>query len=448
MLRTAIKMAALGAVCAGVYSGHANAADLGRTCCGDLEERISELEATVARKGNRVVSLQISGHIVRELLFWDDGDQSDIYVVDPGTTLASNFKLTGEAQIKPGWSAGFNVHIEVLSAQSLFVDQLNDDAGEDGLSALHTNVFLKSDQLGKLTIGKQSQASDNAAILADFSGTLVQANWVLFNGASLFLRPKDSGLSGAAGLEENRIGSLGFCQSLGLGIGADCNGVPLDAIRYDSPTIAGFSASAAWGEDDFWDVAARYAGEFGAFRLKTETAYSWVGDRDDGVDAEYFQIGAMVMHTPTGLFLYGAYGREESDGAFIDVSSAGLVLQEVPDNDHWYLKGGIRKQWSELGHTVFYGEYARYNNMFGGFSCDGTIGTTAIGGACAGGTEITGSELNRWGMGVVQEIDAASMSIWAKYVQLDTELDFIDGGSQTQDYETLHQFALGMMISF
>ncbi|NJR75018.1 MAG: porin, partial [Scytonema sp. CRU_2_7] len=175
MLRTAIKMAALGAVCAGVYSGHANAADLGRTCCGDLEERISELEATVARKGNRVVSLQISGHIVRELLFWDDGDQSDIYVVDPGTTLASNFKLTGEAQIKPGWSAGFNVHIEVLSAQSLFVDQLNDDAGEDGLSALHTNVFLKSDQLGKLTIGKQSQASDNAAILADFSGTLISS---------------------------------------------------------------------------------------------------------------------------------------------------------------------------------------------------------------------------------------------------------------------------------
>jgi hypothetical protein len=97
-------------------------------------------------------------------------------------------------------------------------------------------------------------------IRRDFSGSLVQANWVLFNGASFFLRPDDSGLSRAAGLETNRIGSLGFCQTLGLGIGADCNSVPLDAIRYASPTIAGLSASAYWGESDFADVAARYAG--------------------------------------------------------------------------------------------------------------------------------------------------------------------------------------------
>ena len=33
----------------------AQAADLGGDCCGDLEERIAELEATTARKGNRKV---------------------------------------------------------------------------------------------------------------------------------------------------------------------------------------------------------------------------------------------------------------------------------------------------------------------------------------------------------------------------------------------------------
>ena len=35
----------------------ARAADLGGDCCADLEERIAELEATAARKGNRKVSL-------------------------------------------------------------------------------------------------------------------------------------------------------------------------------------------------------------------------------------------------------------------------------------------------------------------------------------------------------------------------------------------------------
>ena len=41
----------------------ASAADLGGDCCADLEERIAELEATTARKGNRKVSLTISGWV-------------------------------------------------------------------------------------------------------------------------------------------------------------------------------------------------------------------------------------------------------------------------------------------------------------------------------------------------------------------------------------------------
>ena len=36
----------------------ANAADFGGDCCADLEERIAELEATTARKGNTKVKLR------------------------------------------------------------------------------------------------------------------------------------------------------------------------------------------------------------------------------------------------------------------------------------------------------------------------------------------------------------------------------------------------------
>ena len=39
------------------------AADLGSDGVADLEERIAELEATTARKGNRKVSLTISGYV-------------------------------------------------------------------------------------------------------------------------------------------------------------------------------------------------------------------------------------------------------------------------------------------------------------------------------------------------------------------------------------------------
>ena len=88
------------------------------------------------------------------------------------------------------------------------------------------------------------------------------------------------------------------------------------------PTAAARSAS--WGEDDFWDVAARYAGEFNGFKIAAAAAYSEATDSNtvDSIpqsgriaqhpDTEFFQVGAYVEHVPTGVFLYGAYGRLDS----------------------------------------------------------------------------------------------------------------------------------------
>ena len=56
----------------------------------------------------------------------------------------------------------------------------------------------------------------------------------------------------------------------------DCNGLTENVIRYDSPTFRGFSVSASWGEDDMWDVAARYSGEFNGFKLAVAAAYNEV----------------------------------------------------------------------------------------------------------------------------------------------------------------------------
>jgi hypothetical protein len=53
----------------------AKAADLGGDCCADLEERVAELEATTARKGNRKVSPTVSGWINEAVFGWDDGTE-------------------------------------------------------------------------------------------------------------------------------------------------------------------------------------------------------------------------------------------------------------------------------------------------------------------------------------------------------------------------------------
>src|SRR5262249_20883602 len=126
----------------------------------------------------------------------------------------------------------------------------------------------------------------------------------------------------------------------------DCNGLPLNSVRYDTPTFAGFSASASWGEDDFWDVALRYAGEFSGFKLAAAAAYAESTDDDIllGDGGQHFQVGAYVQHVPTGLFVYGAFSDFENDDADFE-------------SDNWYVKAGIRQRWTPLGHTVLYGEY-------------------------------------------------------------------------------------------
>ena len=91
------------------------AADLGDSCCADLESRVAELESTTARKGNRNVSLTISGYVAQEVTWWDDGGESNIYLHGLGPTQATHVKFTGEAQFAPGWTAGYTLRIQNLA---------------------------------------------------------------------------------------------------------------------------------------------------------------------------------------------------------------------------------------------------------------------------------------------------------------------------------------------
>ena len=97
---------AIAAVATALMGSSALAADLGGNCCADLEERIADLEATTIKKGNRKVSLTISGHVSAGVMYWNDGTQNDVYFGDPGNGT-SRFRFLGTAKIMPKLSAGF-----------------------------------------------------------------------------------------------------------------------------------------------------------------------------------------------------------------------------------------------------------------------------------------------------------------------------------------------------
>src|SRR3954464_12282704 len=109
-------LVAAGLLMGGLTAGSASAADLGGNCCADLEERIAELEATTARKGNRKVSLTVSGWVAEQVMWWDDGFEQNVYVGGIGRTLATHVKFTGQATISPGWTAGYVMQLEAIDS--------------------------------------------------------------------------------------------------------------------------------------------------------------------------------------------------------------------------------------------------------------------------------------------------------------------------------------------
>src|SRR6476620_6766535 len=94
-------LAAAGFLIAAPAVPSAKAADLGGDCCADLEERVAELEATTARKGNRKMSLTITGQVNRLIMFWDDGKMHGIYYGIDNVNSSSRFSFLGEASATP-----------------------------------------------------------------------------------------------------------------------------------------------------------------------------------------------------------------------------------------------------------------------------------------------------------------------------------------------------------
>jgi len=117
--------AALGLV---VGVGSARAADLGGNCCADLEERIAELEATTARKGNRKMSLTITGQVNRMIMAWDDGHTRGVYYGIDNINSSSRFSFLGEAAATPWLKFGFEIMLENEGVgTSTRVNQFNED---------------------------------------------------------------------------------------------------------------------------------------------------------------------------------------------------------------------------------------------------------------------------------------------------------------------------------
>jgi hypothetical protein len=280
--------------------------------------------------------------------------------------------------------------------------------------------------------------------------------------------------------------------------------------------------STSYGEDDMWDVAVKYAADWNSIKVSAAAGYTQLTDEGCNVnpvtgsgngrpfltppvpagctnsaisggggyphqnfrqDGQLFQVGASVLHVPSGLFVYGLYQRDEEDGTQFknfNFNTGRISDSAANETDVWYVKAGIKRAWMPAGATVIFGEWGQYNDQFRGICglpgntigsafggnpfvggnafCFTTlpVGVASNGNAINAGALVTGSEVQRWGIGVVQEIDSAAMHLFARWQHLDLDLDAVsvgnpgipDGRRLNTSFEGLDIFQVGGVIFF
>ena len=425
----------------------AAAADLGGDCCADLEERVAELEATTARKGNRKVSLTVSGWVNEAVFVWDDGTESNAYV-GTNSLEQSRFRFVGEAQIAPGYSAGYTLEIGVQGHPSNQWNQFSPSSSsstptsqDNALVVRKSNWWLKSKDYGKVTVGLEGTALYHLLDDADGANTRnfsdAQAGAV-YQGA-FKLRHNGAQIGTGTGLAWSNI-----LQGIDNGtVGQDGR---RNVVRYDSPTLAGFVLTASWGEDDDWGVALTYTNTWGDFKVLGKVGYGQNSDENfgcadkssaqpppatvAGTQCELFGAAATVMHVPTGLYVYGGYAQN-TDDHIRDVDPTAEDRSTM-----YFVQGGIEQKWLPVGKTTVFGEYRHDDG--------GSKLTTSLGGANG---HLQSTNIDFVGAGVVQNIEPATMDLYVLYRHADGDI-LGSGNVSSTSLDAFDMVIMGGLIRF
>lgn len=409
---------ALGVAAAAVWVTQAKAADLGGNCCADLEERIAELEATTVRKGNRKVTLRISGVVHKGILFHNNADLpgADKMSIHDGTTDPTRVRIEGEGKLNKDWAAGFVIEIAFAGGTARGLDtgkgllsigpgdgRNEFQIGETGTLIRHSFVYM-STPMGRVSLGQQSMATDG----------IIELN--LANTA-LAAKP----------LQTMPLNFGGALQGLYI----PYDGYRATAARWDSPTLAGFVLSASWTDNDSWDAALRFAGEFGQFRVaagigfrdqQPQTLLNLVNvldiltlDVTGGHKAT--SASASVMHVPTGLFATGYYSQVKYNNLSANLAilpplfSASFPL-DAEKTTGYGVQFGIERNWTGAGATTLFGLWEKSDAK----------------------TFLADSKT--MGVGIVQAFDALALDLYLTGKRIETTGDGLCGVCRDTDLVT------------
>lgn len=246
--------------------------------------------------------------------------------------------------------------------------------------------FIQSETLGKLSMGRQANAAKSVAMFTDQSGTQIIDNYTFLAGFPQFYVRSGGDLIPAV-----IWGSSHSATSKAFPSAETATASVMNGVRYDTPAIAGFTASASWGEDDFWEVALRYSGEFSGFKVVLGAGYSEftdenvVGPLPVGTvkHSDFFRPAAMFNISKPVCSSTPPTGMRTTD------TRIGVAQLQPENGEHWYLKEASAE--NGTGRSAPPSSTATMRLSGSDWPCGTLLG-------------VTDSTLRRYGGGIAQEI--------------------------------------------
>lgn len=347
----------------------------------------AETSANTVLSGGTGVQLKFSGQVNRGVLFTDDGVQNDTFFVDNDNS-STRFRITADGDINNDLSAGINIEIQAESNSTANVTQDQENATNILLTERKLEFYIDSATYGRLTVGQGDTASNNTSEV-DLSGTAVVGY---------------SGVEDLAGGLQFRLSSDDSLSGVSIGNAfTNLDGLSRqDRVRYDTPSLSGFTVSTSAGSDGIYDVAAKYKGDFGAFKFDSALSYAVTA-----ADNEIVNGSASLLHE-SGFSLTLAGGQQEYDDP-----------TDTRDTTFGYVKAGYKTDaLTTLGTTAFAIDYAVNEDVI-----------------------IAGDESTSYGLLAVQNIKSVGTELYAGIRQF----EYDQPGVQFQDATAL---LVGARIKF
>ena len=283
------------------------------------------------------VDVNLYGHLNRGFLWSDNGDSSKVSFVD-NSNSQSRLGLNALVAPSEGFKVGGIIEYGIKSNASNDISQ-NETNGATSVNwnLRQADIFFDSDSYGKISIGHGSAASDGTAEV-DLSGTSVvtYSSVTDLSGGQFFYDANTDTLT------ELRVKNIYNNMD---GLSRD------DRLRYDSPTLAGFTLSGSAVSGDAYDTALKYSRAYG--ETKVAAAVAWANPADTNVSVDNQYDGSMSVLLGNGLNATIAAGLWE------------MKDDARGDSTNWYGKLGYRLDICSLGTTslsVDYGESADIRN--------------------------------------------------------------------------------------